>query len=149
MKKLFVFVISLSFFASNAIAQVKREVNPSQTSQSNTMQKNKKKEMMKELNLTKEQRGQMKEFHQSMKQKKEDINNDQTLTEAQKKAKMKELHKEQKEKMNAILTPEQREKMKEQKKNSNWLSPFSLLPDGFDNSSFLIARIYPTKTPRF
>jgi protein CpxP len=117
MKKLIVFVISLCFFASNAIAQVKREVNPSQTSQSNKMQKNKKKEMMKELNLTKEQRGKMKEFHRSMKQKKEDIKNDKTLTAAQKKAKLKELHKEKKQKMNAILTPEQREKMKEQKKN--------------------------------
>ena len=74
--------------------------------------------MMKELNLTKEQQGQMKELHETMKQKKEDIRNDQTLTEAQKKAKMKELHKEQKEKINAILTPEQKEKMKEQKKNS-------------------------------
>ena len=118
MKKLFVFVISVCFVISNTIAQVKREVNPSQTSQSNTTQKNKKKEMMKELNLTKEQRAQMKEFHQSMKQKKEDINNDQTLTEEQKKIKMQELHKEQKHKMNAILTPGQREKMKEQKKNS-------------------------------
>jgi Spy/CpxP family protein refolding chaperone len=117
MKKLFVFAISLGFFAPHATAQVKREVNPSQTSQSNAVQKNKKKEMMKELNLTKEQRGQMKEFHKSMKQKKEDINNDNTLTEAQKKDKMKELHKEQKEKMKAILTPEQKEKMKEQKKN--------------------------------
>jgi Spy/CpxP family protein refolding chaperone len=118
MKKLFVLVISLGFLASNAIAQVKREVNPSQTSESNTMKKHKKKEMMKELNLTKEQRGQMKEFHRSMKQKKENINDDQTLTDAQKKAKMEELHKEQKQKMNTILTPEQREKMKEQKKNS-------------------------------
>jgi len=53
-----------------------------------------------------------------MKQKKEDINNDKTLTDAQKKDKLKELHKEKKEKTNAILTPEQREKMKEQKKNS-------------------------------
>jgi protein CpxP len=116
MKRLIVFIIALSFFASYAVAQVKREVNPSQATQVDTMRKNKNKEMMKELNLTKEQRGQMKEFHQSMKQKKEEINNDNTLTEEQKKAKMKELHKEQKEKMNAILTPEQREKMKEQKK---------------------------------
>src|SRR6476659_8559450 len=105
MKKLFVFLISLSFFVSNAISQVKRDVNPSQSSHSKSSQKNKKKAMMQELNLTKEQQGQMKEFKRSMKQKKEDINNDQSLTEAQKKAKLKELHKEKKQKMNAILTP--------------------------------------------
>ena len=117
MKKLFVFIISLSFFATNALAQVKREVNPSQNKQSNMVKKNKKKAMMKDLNLTKEQQGQLKEFKRSMKQKKEDINKDQTLTEAQKKAKLKELHKEKTQKMNSILTPEQREKMKEQKQN--------------------------------
>jgi periplasmic protein CpxP/Spy len=117
MKKLFAFAICLGFFASNSIAQVTRKVNPSQAVQADTTKKNKKKEMMRELNLTKEQRGQMKESHQSMKQKKEEVNNDNTLTEAQKKDKMKALHKEQKQKMNAILTPEQKEKMKEQKKN--------------------------------
>jgi len=118
MKKLFAFAIFLGFFASNSIAQVTRKVNPSQAMQADTTKKIKKKEMMKELNLTKEQRGQMKEFHQSMKQKKEEINNDNTLTEAQKADKMKELHKEQKDKVNTILTPEQKEKMKEQRKNS-------------------------------
>ena len=118
MKKLLTVVFILYFFISNAIAQVKREVNPSQNSQSNMVQKNKKKAMMKELNLTKEQRGQMKEFKQSMKQKKADITNDKTLTQEQKQAKLKELHKEKKEKMNSILTPEQREKMKEQEQHS-------------------------------
>lgn len=117
MKKLFVFIISLSFFASHSIAQVKREINPSQNTRTNTMQKNKKRAMMKELNLTKEQKGQMKEFHRSMNQKKGSIKNDNNLSEAQKKDKMKELHKEQKEKMRTILTPEQREKMKKERKN--------------------------------
>ena len=118
MKKLLAVVFILYFFVSNAIAQVKREVNPSQNSQSNMVQKNKKKAMMKELNLTKEQRAQMKEFKQSMKQRKADITNDKTLTQEQKQAKLKELHKEKKEKMNSILTPEQREKMKEQEQLS-------------------------------
>jgi len=118
MKKLLAVVISLYFLISNTVAQVKRETNPSQTTQSNAVKKNKKKEMNKELDLTKDQQAQMKEFKKSMKQKKEDINNDKTLTDAQKKDKLKELHKEKKEKTNAILTPEQREKMKEQKKNS-------------------------------
>ena len=117
MKKLSAIAILFTFFAMNANAQVKRETTPSQNSATNSIQKNKNREMMKELNLSKEQRDQMKELHQSMKQKKEDINNDKTLSESQKKAKMKELRREQKEKMNTILTPEQKEKMKEGKKN--------------------------------
>ena len=59
MKKLLAVAILIGFFASNAKAQVKREVKPSQTSQGNTMQKNRKKEMMKELNLSKEQRAKL------------------------------------------------------------------------------------------
>ena len=116
MKNLFVLAFFIAFLVSDGTAQVKREVSPSQSIQADTMRKNKKKEMMQTLNLTKEQRGQMKEFHQSMKQKKEAVAGDQSLTESQKKEKLKELHKEQKEKMNSILTPEQREKMMEQKK---------------------------------
>lgn len=117
MKKLSAIAIVFIFFAMNANAQVKRETNPSQNSATDSIHKNKNREMMKELNLSSEQRSQMKELHQSMKQKKEDINNDKTLTEAQKKAKMKELRREQKEKVNNILTPEQIEKIREQKKN--------------------------------
>lgn len=117
MKKLFAIILTLTLFTFKGIAQVKRETNPSQNSASDSIQKNKKKEMMKELDLTKEQRSQMKEFHQSIKLKKETINNDQTLTQEQKQIKLKELHKEQKEKLNTILTPEQKEKLKEERKN--------------------------------
>ena len=108
MRPLFVLGMSVAFFTSSSIAQVKREVSSSQTVQSNATQKNNRKEMIRELNLTKEQRGKIKEFHQSMKQKKEAINTNQTLTADQKKEKMKEIHQEQKEKMNTILTPEQK-----------------------------------------
>ena len=66
------------------------------------MQKNKKKAkkkaMMKELNLTKDQQGQLKEYNRSMKQKREDIRHDQTLTDTQKKSKLKELKRREKRK---------------------------------------------------
>ncbi|HEY8657617.1 MAG TPA: hypothetical protein VIL78_01170 [Hanamia sp.] len=44
------------------------------------------------------------------------IKNDASLTPEQKKAKMKELHQTQRQTMNSILTPEQQEKMKAQRK---------------------------------
>ena len=67
MKKIITMGISICIINVAKQAQVKREVNPSQTTQS-TIQKKKNGKMMKELNLSKEQRSQMKELHQSMKQ---------------------------------------------------------------------------------
>ncbi len=116
MKEIIMIVISISFFAAVAKAQIKRESSPSQTNQNIQKKKNGKK-MMKELNLSKQQRSQMKEFHQSMKQQKESLSNDNTLSDAQKQDKMKDLRKEQHEKMKSILTPEQIEKLNEQRKN--------------------------------
>jgi Spy/CpxP family protein refolding chaperone len=118
MRKSIIVLFTFIAFVSNSIGQVSRKENPSQATESNAGQKAKKKQMMKDLDLTKEQRGQMKEFHKSIKEKKETINNDPSLTEVQKKEKMKDLHKEQKEKMNTILTPEQKEKLKKERKNA-------------------------------
>ncbi|MGH2647811.1 MAG: hypothetical protein ACRDE8_09605 [Ginsengibacter sp.] len=117
MKKITSIAIAFLFTALAAKAQIKREVDSSQTKQS-TVQKTKNGKMMKELNLSKEQRSQMKELHQSMKQQKETISNDSNLTDAEKQTKLRTLKKEQREKMESILTPEQKEKLKEEKKQS-------------------------------
>ena len=74
---------------------------------------------MKDLNLTKAQQAQMKELHQNLKQQRDAIKNDASLTQDQKKAKMQELDKSQKEKMNSILTADQKAKMQADKKNWN------------------------------
>ena len=71
---------------------------------------------MTQLNLNADQKTQMKALHQDMKQQRDAIMNDQTLTADQKKQKMKELRKAQSEKMNSILTPDQQAKMKELRK---------------------------------
>ena len=71
---------------------------------------------MEQLNLTADQKSQMKTLHQDMKQQREGIMNDQSLTADQKKDKMKDLRKSQSEKMNTILTPDQQSKMKEMRK---------------------------------
>ncbi len=115
MKRIFVLIILLSFFALGK-AQVKRDYNRSQDSAINKSKKNNGRQLIKELNLSKEQKGQLKELHQEMKQKKEEIDNDKSLTDAQKQEKLKEYRKDQKEKLNSILTPDQKEKLLEQKK---------------------------------
>lgn len=63
--------------------------------------------MMEGLNLTADQKAQMKSLHQENKQQRDAIKNDASLTPEQKKEKMKELHMNQENKMNQILTPEQ------------------------------------------
>lgn len=76
-----------------------------------------KKEMLKSLNLSKQQKEQLKASHKATKQEMETIKNNSSLSEAQKKEKMKQLHKEKKEKLETILTPEQKARMKQIKNN--------------------------------
>jgi protein CpxP len=118
MKKIWAITLCLSLFISKGIAQIQREANPSQSTATNSDKKSEKLEMIKSLNLSKEQMGQLKEFRRSVKQMKEDINNDPHLNEEQKQTKLKELHKGQKQKLDAILTPEQREQLKRERKNA-------------------------------
>lgn len=114
MKKLFLFAIAGLFFAATSNAQVQREVPQSQQTQTKPSQHQK--GMMDQLNLSPDQKSQMKTLHQDMKQQRESIMNDQTLTADQKKQKMKEFRKSQSEKVNGILTPDQQQKMKELRK---------------------------------
>lgn len=117
MKKIFSVIFFAGIFVIKASAQIQRETDSTQNIVANSGKKVQQREMMKNLNLTKEQIGQLKEFHRSIKQKKDGIINDATLTEEQRKSKLKELHKEQKEKLNSVLTPEQKEKLREERKN--------------------------------
>ena len=114
MKKLLSIALAFSFFALGANAQVTRNVNPSQKVRSDSSHK--KNNMMQDLNLSPDQKSQMKELHQSMMQQRDAIKNDASLTPEQKKAKMKDLHQTQMDKMNSILTPDQQAKMKADKK---------------------------------
>ena len=116
MKKLFLVAIAGLFFAANGNAQVKRNVPHSQHMRSDSSRHFQKGKMQDQLNLTADQKSQMKALHQDMKQQREGIMNDQSLTSDQKKEKMKELRKSQSEKMNTILTPDQQAKMKELRK---------------------------------
>ena len=83
----------------------------------NKQNKEGRKERMKELNLTKEQKGKMKEIMQSGKAGKDAIQNNTRLSDQEKKKQLRKLQKEQMQKIQAILTPEQREKFKASKAN--------------------------------
>lgn len=112
MKKLFLFAIAGFFFTANSNAQVKRDVPQSQRVQSDSSHHFKKGKMMDDLNLTPDQKTQMKALHESSKQQGDAIKNDASLTPDQKKQKMKDLHQSQSEKMNSIFTPDQQAKRK-------------------------------------
>jgi Spy/CpxP family protein refolding chaperone len=63
------------------------------------------------LNLTADQKSQIKSIHQSASDQVNAIKNDSTLTPDQKEAKIKSIHQNAMQQVSALLTPEQREKM--------------------------------------
>lgn len=73
-------------------------------------------ENMKYLGLSKDQEKQVQEMHNKAKKEKQKIKDDTSLSEEQKKEKLKALDKEYKDKSEALLTPEQRKKFNDKKK---------------------------------
>jgi periplasmic protein CpxP/Spy len=70
-------------------------------------------EAVNELNLTDDQKGKLKDVFADAKTKHDSIMNDSTLTQDQKKDKMKSLHEDTMSKVNDVLTPDQRTQLKE------------------------------------
>jgi Spy/CpxP family protein refolding chaperone len=70
------------------------------------------------LNLTPEQKADLKSIRDNEKQQAQAIKNDSSLTADQKKAKLKELRKDGHQQMMAKLTPEQQQKFKEMRKEN-------------------------------
>ena len=118
MKKGSIF-LAFTFISSVSIAQVQRTGTPSRQNDTaattqginNASDMNKKK-MIRELDLTKEQKIKLKEARESSKAKQEAISNDDKLTQEQKDAKLRELKRAQAQNMQGILNEEQRAKMK-------------------------------------
>jgi Spy/CpxP family protein refolding chaperone len=117
-------ILLLSLFTFTASAQIERKtVSPGSDStlapgSDNKVDKKTRKERFRELDLTKEQKGKLKEIMQSGKAAKDDIENNTQLPEQDKKKQLRELHKSQMQKIQAILTPEQREKFKVSRPNN-------------------------------
>ncbi|MGI8583525.1 MAG: hypothetical protein ACR2KX_15105 [Chitinophagaceae bacterium] len=68
------------------------------------------------LDLSKQQKIQLKKYNKYYSAKKAAIYNNAALTEQQKKVQLTQLKNEEQEKLQVILTPEQKEKMKQMKK---------------------------------
>jgi|SRR3974377_163630 len=82
-------------------------------------------ETINELNLTDDQKSKIKDIFTDAKSKREAIFNDASLTDDQKKAKMKELHTGTMAKVNDVLTPEQRTQLKEKLEAAKAKAPAS------------------------
>lgn len=118
MKKIFA-VLAITFIGQLAIAQV---TPSSETGKSKSERKafhkkgkHKRAEMMKQLNLSEEQKIKFKEMKAANKEKREAIRNNSKLTEAQRREQMKALKDQQKSNLEAMLNDEQKAKMKEMK----------------------------------
>jgi len=71
----------------------------------------------KDLNLSRQQKKSMDSIHVATHKQKEAIENDKSLSDEQKKEKLKDLNKQQKSQMNNVMTPEQQEKAKQTREN--------------------------------
>ena len=125
--KTYVFGLVLLLGTLSASAQIERKSSLSKNDTAKAVvsdgaedtKKDRKREMMKDLNLTREQQGKMKEIMKSGKSAKETIQNNDQLSDQEKKKQLRELKKNQMEKIQAILTPEQMEKFKASRKTDN------------------------------
>ena len=123
-KVILLFIICISNLF--AVAQTQRKKNNPQSSTAdsatgviNKTNRQYKKQMVKDLNLTKIQKSKLKEIRHTGKQKKEAIENDATLTAAQRETKLKDLKRELAKNTMELLNDEQKAKMKQMRKEKN------------------------------
>lgn len=123
--KIHLVLISVLAFAATASAQIERkpvEITKTDTVKSQAFDapadKKKRRDLMKDLNLTREQSSKLKELRHANNTAKAAIENNTSLPEMEKKRKLRELKRDQAEKMMLILTPEQREKFKAGRQNN-------------------------------
>lgn len=117
MKKLLVFSFATLLFTTVAIAQTER-TNVSAPKTERLSKKQNKMRMAKELGLSKEQIGKMKENHKAMKAKQDALKANDQITVKEMKERKAALKSEQEANMDKILTPEQKAKFAEMKKNN-------------------------------
>lgn len=113
MKKLIAFTLVLASVGFTASAQERREVKAPRTEDKMRMHNRK---TMQDLDLTEAQKSEMKAQREAAKAQLQAIKADGSLTDAQKAEKAKTIHQEQKNKMQALLTAEQKAKLKESRK---------------------------------
>jgi Spy/CpxP family protein refolding chaperone len=129
MKQLILFLILAAGIVQVTEAQIRRTGPDKPKTDSAGMpapaseEKMKRKEMVKELKLTKAQKEKFKEMRKAAKNKKEGIEDNDKLSQEEKDKELKELRKEQGEKMDTLLTDEQKEKLKKIRKKDKSEKP--------------------------
>ena len=117
-----VLLLLLSFLFSTAQIERKSAVvktdSTTGVSSANTNDKMNRKDRLKELDLTREQKIKLKEIRQSNQAAKAAIENNTGLSEEEKKKQIRTLQKEQAQKVQAILTEEQKAKFKASNQNN-------------------------------
>ncbi len=115
MKRLLAFSFAAAILTFTASAQTDRAVDKqAKMERHNRGHDNKK--MLKELNLSKEQKAQLKAQHQDMKAKHDALKAQDNITVKEMRERQAALQAEQKAKLESILTAEQKTKMTEMKK---------------------------------
>ena len=116
MKKLLALLFTAFILSSAAFAQKERPVEQKPRMERHN-ERHEKDKMMKDLNLTKEQKVQLKSQHQDMNAKREALKAQGNITVKEMREKQKALKAEQKMKVESLLTADQKIKMAEMKKH--------------------------------
>ena len=115
MKKILALSFAAAIFTFTASAQKERNTEGNAKMERHNG-KHEKGKMLKELNLSKEQKAELKVQHQNMKAKREALKAQDNLSVKEMREKQQALKAEQKSKMENLLTAEQKTKMAEMKK---------------------------------
>ena len=119
------FAIAAALTLPVLAAKASTAARVSQAAEQKKMMHDKLQETVNELNLSDDQKSKIKDVFTDAKSKREAIFNDSSLTDDQKKAKMKELHTGTMAKVNEVLTPEQRTQLKEKLESAKAKTPAS------------------------
>jgi Spy/CpxP family protein refolding chaperone len=123
--KYLVIILLLALGSLSSTAQIERKTESLKADSANNSQvdnkKNKQtqKDRLEELDLTKEQKGKLKEIRQSGKAAKDAIESNTQLSEQEKKKQLRNLKIEQAQKVQGILTEEQKAKFKASKQSNS------------------------------
>ncbi len=117
MKKLLVLAITFCIAQMGLRAQSPQPKTAAPQTQNTEQQKAKKESMDKQIGLTKDQSQKISAYKKEEKSEKAEILNNKNLSQKQKDDALKALKKEYKEKIDGVLTPDQKAKEAELKKN--------------------------------
>lgn len=118
MKKILVSFIAITSIMFSAKAQIQRNNNDVNKEYEKHQGKKDHKQMAKDLDLSNDQKQQMKSINMDFKNRMKDLKNS-NLSESELKAKRETLQQERKQKMMFLLTPEQKNKFAEYKNNKH------------------------------